>query len=295
MYIVRMWEGLGNQMFQYAFALAVSNATNQQVYIDVDKHYEKELDKGRFTVEREVAIINYNLSLPFVTDAIMKKWFFLKQHNYIEKKVFEFNKVNLGARYRFISDFETGTSRYCPAYMCAVNAYCMGAFQSEKYFRKYRRQLLREFTPKRKIILPSHLRSKLEQQSIGIQIRRGDYVQLGLECRQQNYYNALEYLKQRLGEKLNVFIFSDNIRWVKENMDFQMPVTYLNENNVYPDYEELLILSRCKHQVISNSTFGWWAAWLNRNPNKIVIVPTEWSPITNIDDICPLEWIRVEG
>lgn len=284
---------MGNQMFQYAFALAVGKKTRQQVYIDVDRSYEKELDKSRFAVKREVAITNYNLSLPLATEDAMKKWFFLRQGNIVEKTLFEFSKANSAARYRFISDYEKGTSHYCPEYMCAANAYCMGAFQSEKYFKEYRRQLLKEFTPQKKIILQPNLREMLEQQSVGIQIRRGDYIRLGLECKRQFYYDALEYLIQHLGSRLNVFIFSDDVNWVKEHMDFQLPVTFVNENNAYADYEELLILSRCRHQIISNSTFGWWAAWLNRYRDKIVIVPAEWSPITDIDEICPLEWVRL--
>ena len=93
-----------------------------------------------------------------------------------------------------------------------------------------------------------------------------------------------------------LFIFSDDIEWAKENLKFQNQM-YFVSNPKIPDYEELMIISKCSHNIIANSTFSWWGAWLNKNPNKVVIAPFQWLKERNVEelDILPKDWIAINN
>ena len=90
------------------------------------------------------------------------------------------------------------------------------------------------------------------------------------------------------------YIFSDDIEWVRSNLFMEYPFTYVS-NGVYKDYEELVLMSSCKHNIIANSTFSWWAAWLNKNQNKIVVAPSKWfnDKTYSENNLVPKKWIRI--
>ena len=93
---------------------------------------------------------------------------------------------------------------------------------------------------------------------------------------------------------LRVFIFSDDIAWVQENLKIPYPTTYVSDPGI-KDYEELVLMSMCPHNVIANSSFSWWGAWLNENPNKVVVAPSQWVRIRpqNYKDTVPETWIKI--
>ncbi len=93
-----------------------------------------------------------------------------------------------------------------------------------------------------------------------------------------NYYiRAINFIKKRVVNP-HFFIFSDDVEWVKNNLKTKFPLIFISGNNL-KDYEELILMSRCKHNIIANSAFSWWGAWLNENENKIVIAPYQWLKI----------------
>jgi hypothetical protein len=163
-----------------------------------------------------------------------------------------------------------------------------GMFQSEKYFPD-RNFILNLFKPSKKIV---HKLKKydniLEGSTCSIHIRRGDYLK-----RQYNTYpldiNYFQRAVDLIGNVDRYLIFSDDIKWCKEI--FLMENTIFIENE--KDYVELFLQSKCTHNIISNSTFSWWGAYLNKNPHKKIIAPKAWFEPNMKNDIVPDYWVSI--
>ena len=129
-------------------------------------------------------------------------------------------------------------------------------------------------------------------------VRRGDYVNspntkaIYTHCDIEYYKKGLEIITKK-NDNVVLFIFSDDPTWVKENMKFDFPTNYVDHNNADFNYEDLRLMSLCKHNIIANSSFSWWGAWLNENPFKQVVSPKIWiNDLTiNPNDINPPGWI----
>jgi len=169
-----------------------------------------------------------------------------------------------------------------------------GFFQSEKYFKHNREKILELFEPDNSIkeIIDQKYEKLLTKRTTSVHIRRGDYLKFPNHHPFQGYdyySNAVNEVKS----ETDVFlIFSDDIEWCKNN--FKGDEYYFIENE--KDYIELYLMSMCKNNIISNSSFSWWGAWMNKNQNKKVVGPKKWfgSSITHsTDDILPLEWIKI--
>lgn len=173
------------------------------------------------------------------------------------------------------------------------NSYLDGYWQSEKYFKE------NESTIREELRIPEKLKDDLIikypfllNNTVSIHVRRGDYVHL------PNYHpiQSVEYYQRAyeiIGDKnINVVIVSDDISWCKENLSFNNTHFIENETNI----TDLYIMSLCKHNIMSNSTFSWWGAWLNNNPNKKVIQPSNWfgpSLPLSPDEIYCENWIKL--
>jgi hypothetical protein len=180
--------------------------------------------------------------------------------------------------------------------------YLDGYWQSEKYFCKYKNQLQLDFTLL-KIENNAFLKLKdkiLNCNSVGVHIRRGDYVNNPTTnkfhgvCSEKYYYSGVEILKSNLKNPV-LFVFSDDLHWVRTNLVFSLPVYYIDQHYNLTPNEEIILLSFCKHNIISNSTFSWWGAWLNKNIDKIVIAPLKWFNTNQVSDIdiIPNKWLRI--
>ena len=176
-----------------------------------------------------------------------------------------------------------------------TNAVLFGYWQSEKYFYKYRNDLLKLFVPKHEYSneVKKYIKKIIENECASIHIRRGDYVTLNLTIDIDYYNRAIEYIFRN--NKVNIFyIFSDDIEWVKNNLNHKQNIYYiyvsLSEKSVTKDIDEMMLMSMCSHNIIANSTYSWWGAWLNRNKKKVVISP---KVAFNNKDIIPDDWIRL--
>lgn len=132
---------------------------------------------------------------------------------------------------------------------------------------------------------------------VGVHIRRGDYLQnqrtYGGICTDDYYKKAMRLIYDKVKSPVFCF-FSDDIEWVKENYA-EKGTLYIEENmfDEYHDWYDMYLMSLCKHNIIANSSFSWWGAWLNENPDKMVIAPKKWVNANSMEDICPEEWIRI--
>lgn len=292
MIIVRMWEGLGNQLFQYAFARAYALKTGQVVKLDTERIFEQLYTEGN--VKREYALNGFSITIEKATIKDLEKYNFMERRTILQKTLFLLAKCGLW-KYSF---WEESIENFSPEIRYSSgNRYLKGWFQNEKYFSKYRSILLKELTPKRKIVIPRELRELLDtNNTVSLHIRRGDYKKIGAMLSMQYYINAYQWM-QNTNPQCTYLVFSDDLKWAKENLEFIDHKYFVNERGTLKDYEELMIMSKCHHNIIANSTFSWWGAWLNKHPDKIVIAPKRWfirNPKEEEDiNITPKEWKRI--
>lgn len=267
MIITKLNGGLGNQLFEYACARSLQLKYNDELRLDIEgfkrspRHYSLE----NFILNEEVSVLPEKDSKSLVLLQAISKL----------NRNLAFSLGPLFGVYIWKS------SNYKPLNIKDIKGrtlYLYGYWQSEAYFKEYKDVIVKELKVKTPIpvICNDLLKDISKPNSVCVHIRRGDYVNCGfLHCDEAYYNRGLEYIKNKYSD-CNVIVFSDDIAWVKENMKFNCPVTFVELD--VPDYETLRLMYLCKHFVISNSSFSWWAQYLSDNPNKIVIAPEYWLP-----------------
>ena len=180
--------------------------------------------------------------------------------------------------------------------------YIEGYWQTEKYFKNIEHTIKKDFTFKTK---PDKNNQSLLNQikncnAVAIHVRRGDYVKNPVANRilgvcNLDYYNKCINLIIRKINNPHFFIFSDDPKWTINNLNIDFPATYVSHNGSDKGYEDLRLMSNCKHQIIANSSFSWWGAWLNNNPNKVVMAPKKWfnDLSINTEDLIPESWVKI--
>ena len=183
-------------------------------------------------------------------------------------------------------------------------AYLQGFWQTEKYFIEFEDQIRKDFAFKSPL---NEKNSQLVKQisetnSVSIHLRRGNYVSdpstsvVHGTCDLEYYRNAAKLVAEKIGDPV-FYIFSDDPEWVKENLIVDFPSVYVNHNSGKEGYNDMRLMSHCKHNIIANSTFSWWGAWLNENREKIVVAPKKWFAKEtfqqNVQDLYPDGWIKL--
>jgi hypothetical protein len=272
MIIIQLIGGLGNQMFQYAAAKALSLETKQKL----------RLNTNLFNTYK---IQNYGLH-----NFEIKHGIYQKPNKFIQK----FNSVFYKKVFYQEVDF-TFTPDFCK--LKGNPIVLDGFFESEKYFVKYREQLLIDFTIKSplKDITKKTAQKMAGENSVSIHIRRGDYLQHTIHnTNKTEYYKmAIETIKNKV-ENPVFYLFSDDMAWVKQFFILKGEKNYIDFNDNKTNYEDMKLMSSCKHNIIANSSFSWWSAWLNTNPKKIVIAPKKWLNMDEkrYEEIIPDAWIK---
>ncbi len=288
MTIINILGGLGNQMFQYAFAYTISNNKKNAVKLDISSFKTYNLR------EYELGLFNVTIGIAEEKESNILKF---KQENYLERAVRKMRRKSmpLSAKYYKEPHFNFDKNVFD-----LQNVYFDGYWQTEQYFKKYREELLKEFTLKQDFSKQSQVYKNeiVKVESVSLHIRRGDYVtnehtnSVHGTCSLEYYEKAVLLMQSKLNNP-HFFIFSDDLAWGRENLDFidNLTVVYLDEN--VPDHEEMLLMSHCKHNIIANSSFSWWGAWLNQNSEKMVIAPSKWFNDLSKDTInlIPEAWI----
>ncbi len=282
--IVNLIGGLGNQMFQYAFAFSQKN--NQLIKLDItdfkkDKLRDYQLDlfniKSVLATEKEALDLKHKKRNIFIrTFRKPKKWGFA--YTYYPEPHFHFDKKALDVK---------------------NDVYFEGFWQSEKYFKKYRKDLLKQFTLKTALSQKAQeYQQKITQvPSVSLHIRRGDYI-TNAKINASHGVCGLDYYKKAVSKitkqvkNPHFFIFSDDLEWAKNNLDFIENKSFITLEPTAPPHESIILMSKCQHNIIANSSFSWWGAWLNQNPKKQVITPKKWFNDSNKDtkDLIPDSW-----
>lgn len=289
--IIKMNGGLGNQMFQWAVARMIETTTDMDVYLDMSyfkKKYARPYQLKVFKCEPKfVEGLWTKLKLALI-------WTFRDFLHW--EKTFGYT---LYSEKQF--SFDNGINRITP------NTYIEGFFQSDLYFNCIEAQIRDDF---RYTVIPSEENNKMitkimqNSPSIGIHVRRGDYVKKDknvetyAQCSVEYYQRAVEYIVEQLdGKEPVLFFFSDDIPWARRNLKFPYKSIYVSHNKGKNSYEDMRLMTYCSHNIIANSSFSWWGAWLNDKPTKIVVAPKKWFNDDNIvqTDATPKEWIRLDN
>ncbi len=297
MIVVRIYEGLGNQMFEYAYAYALhERMKNRGIRVCLDMR-EKEVtvfDKTRYY--RPSLLHQFRIGLPAASEKQLRHWDYLSEKTMPKKAVCKLVDLGLWKYGRFKED----EFNYRKEHMkIKDHTYVEGWFQHYQYFEKYRNSLLKEFSLKEKWEMPEQIKHILEEyQVISVHIRRGDYVSdatvrrfMGM-CSIDYYAKAVEYLKTRL-DKPYLFFFTNDPEWVEEHLKFPIPGMIISDRYGLSDIQEMILMSRCSHNIIANSTFSWWGAWLNTHEDKIVIAPKRWFMDRTRKNIAMKNWIKI--
>lgn len=293
MIIVKVCEGLGNQLFQYAFARRLQK-NGKKVLLDVSDYTDEKFPVRRTSTKRSYQLDHFNIKLNKASEKHLQRYKFLTQENLIASWISALSEHRLWM-YQVV--VQEDAWEYKESYLNRKgNIYYKGWFQNPLYFSSIRKQLIKEITPNHKIHIQSGLKRLLQaDNTIAIHCRRGDYKYIR-NCLPIDYYKrAMEYMEQELGNPQYLF-FSDDLPWVKAQFGNKENYIYIDNYGKYDDYEELMIMSRCKNIIMANSTFSWWAAWLNAYENKIVVMPKIWAYEKGkriIEMNSPLEWIRI--
>lgn len=282
--------GLGNQMFEYAAGRALSLRHKTDLHMDLYILNKK----------TKATIRNYELIVFQIETHIIKS-----NLNKIAVKGFGFLKSNSLGR-MFLNNIGIFRDEKAQCYDSrfkdlSEKTTLFGYFQNENYFKGISKQLRIDFTFKAPLKGKNdEIRTVIEQNtSVSIHIRRGDYSNSNsnLPILDISYYKkAIEHIASQVN-KPYFFIFSDGIDWVKENLDLsKFNHQFIDWNKNENSYIDMQLMSMCKHNIIANSSFSWWAAWLNANPNKLVIAPDKWYKGDNgkyPDGFLPKEWITL--
>lgn len=287
MIISKITGGIGNQMFQYAFAKTISLQNNVELKLDVSFYEKQKLRKYElnfFEIKEKIANRKEIINL----SGNENLWFKVRRRLGIQ--------VNRPINYYM----ERAAAVYdVSALKPSKDIYFEGYWQNSRYFDKNRQAILSNFKLKKDFqennIVARYLSEIHSVESVSLHVRRGDYL---LAKNQRHNICDLDYYKRAILRMQSMiecdcvfFIFSDDISWCQDNFYFlNNKVFIVNTNTSVHDLE---LMKNCKHNIISNSTFSWWGAWLNEFDRKVVIAPKVWW-LTNPKKTLALDsWIQI--
>jgi len=288
MIVVKINGGLGNQLFQYAAGRALAERHKTELVLDLGWFYNRpggntpwKYELHRYPIQaRETTPFEQFLCRSYQGRIIRRIPFLPRKWRHFREKHFQ----------------------YEPSYARLPDqVYLDGYWQSSRYFKNIKNIIRKEFQP---IALPGKTNEDLmdsmaQSSSVALHIRRGDYLSNPTAinyhgvCSLDYYRTAIDFMIDKL-QNPNFYIFSDDLEWAKENLNIRHPVYYVDNNSGENAFQDLRLISNCKNQIIANSSFSWWGAWLNPNPSKIVIAPQKWFLVDkDTSTLYPDGWIKL--
>jgi len=291
MIISKISHGLGNQLFQYALARNLSLKKNTSLYLDL-RYFNHTYATDTF---RSFKLNHFNIDFKLLDNSPVLI--------YLSKLTKLFPNRTFSPFFKLLRDkqgtFEPGIFSEESMFI-----YLSGFWQTEKYFKEIKEILQKE------LVLKSGTSGKFEiykkqilaeKCPVSLHIRRGDYVN-NSQFKDQFGFIGLDYYKKAIAmfkentPDCKFFMFSDDLQWVKDNLDAGQDSVYIENTGENSDLEDLMLMRTCSHHIIANSSFSWWGAWLNSNVDKIVVAPAKWfnnMPDLKTNDLIPETWIRL--
>jgi hypothetical protein len=293
--IARLMGGLGNQMFQYATGRALALRREAELKLDVSGfaaavggHTKRRYELGSFSIHGSVAsdgdIARCGCAGTLRFDRVLR-W------------------LRIGKADDTWPIYSEPHFQFDPAVRELPVPVCLhGYWQSERYFADIAGVLRQEFTARE----PSDRKNEAlaaaidAANAVSLHVRRGDYVDNPTThryhgtCSLEYYRRAVDHIAARAGRP-HLFVFSDDLQWTRANLRFAAPTTFVGANSPDCGYRDMLLMARCRHHIIANSSFSWWGAWLNPSRDKIVVAPQDWFGASRNDtrDLAPPTWVRL--
>ncbi len=280
--------GLGNQLFQYAAARSLAQRLRTELVLDpywfshpVPGETARSLELDKYPVKLRIAEADEQYRWRWLRGRVGRYLPLFSSTRLVRERGFGFNES---------------------IHQAKANSYLLGFWQSERYFAEIRETLQRELTP---LAPPSQrdevlLQAMTAGNAVSVHVRRGDYVSSASAnafhgvCSPDYYERAIQHVTARVKSPI-LFIFSDDPDWTRANIGTGgCPAHYVNHNTAPDAFQDLRLMSRCKHHIIANSSFSWWGAWLASHPDQIVVAPTQWFRADRpTPDLIPAHWIRL--
>ena len=282
--IVALKGGLGNQMFQYSLYHKLKT-DGFESYLDLS-WYEYNALQNKFELTKIFDLNDIDYSNQDIYNPRIRSF---KVRNVLYGKILR-NGDYLVDRHDYEKNLKILVENN--------DLFCDGYWQSSKYFDAVKESIRQNFSFRdidtRNEDYSAHLDSI---DSISIHVRRGDYLSHRLYrgcCTEEYYRLAINKIRERIRDPTFI-VFSDDIPWCKSTLGKGQDFEYIDWNAGPKSYQDMFLMTRCKHNIIANSSFSWWGAWLNPNREKIVIAPKKWLNSTRIPygDVVPKEWVTL--
>lgn len=289
MVLVEIEGGLGNQMFQYAAGKALSMRLKEPLFLsnDVFKIFSADGSMQSYFPCASYSIASLLLKRSFIETSTNNKLKrivgFGHKKTYQEKGILYNKKVE---------------SLTAPVYI-------KGFWQSEKYFHAYKDEIRNSFQfNANSCCVNKEIANAIQScNAVSVHVRRGDYItnkenfkKHGV-CDMNFFLGAFALIEEKI-KSPSYFVFTDDAVWAKkELLPFRKDAVVVVGNNNCNSWMDMYLMSLCKHNIIANSTFSWWGAWLNNNKDKVIIAPEKWFALTHLNeqsaDLIPVEWIKI--
>ena len=289
MIIIMMSGGLGNQMFQYALYCRLQEL-GREVKMDDKRGFEGDVN-GRVPRLKEVFGVDYETASDKEVNNLLDS----------NKDIFSIAKRKIFGRKS--KRYREKSGIFDEELFNIDNVYLDGYWQSEKYFDSstVKERLKKDFyLPESDIIKSPHAKEIFDKisstESVSVHIRRGDYLNPGVVenhggiCTEEYYSKAMDLLRKKKNDA-KFFFFSNDIKWVKQHYKDMGEIVELENEDM--DVAELFLMSSCKNHILANSSFSWWSAWLGDSSDKLIVVPSKWANLKQMDDIYTDRMIRI--
>jgi hypothetical protein len=298
MVIVRLMGGLGNQMFQYAAGRRLSLVRGADLKMDLAFLLDRS-PRGNLTL-RDYSLAIFNVKESFTSPGETAPY--TGYHPNVFKHIIFKASKTIRAKHRPYL-LEPHFHFHAGLLDVPGDAYLEGFWQSEKYFQDVADVIRRDFSFKTPLLRSgSEIASEIQaSDSVCLHVRRGDFIN-NLVAAKVHGFIGMDYIRRAIGvvtakiRRPHFFVFSDDIAWCREKIRLDYPTTFVGRDDGGREFgDDFRLMTLCRHFIISNSTFGWWAAWLGEHPGKIVVAPRRWfaSSPHSTRDLFPASWIIV--